>query len=86
MISITYVTHPFRQFPQPQHSPTPSLCSDNVVRAGLTPKLIDTPTLVAMLDYSCSPAEDRKFFPRANSQVPGCQEFQPPVPDFAVAR
>ena len=28
--------------------------SDNVVRAGLTPKLIDVPTLVGMLDYRYS--------------------------------
>merc|ERR1712173_3404 len=27
-------------------------CSDNVVRAGLTPKLRDTPVLCDMLDYS----------------------------------
>ena len=26
-------------------------CSDNVVRAGLTPKLIDVPTLCSMLEY-----------------------------------
>ena len=28
-------------------------CSDNVVRAGLTPKLIDVPTLCEMLIYQC---------------------------------
>jgi len=57
--------------------------SDNVVRAGLTPKLIDTDTLVNMLEYSCGEAENRKF---AGSQVPesSCTEFDPPVPDFAV--
>lgn len=59
--------------------------SDNVVRAGLTPKLIDTPTLVGMLDYTCSPAESRKFCPVPGSNA-GCLEFDPPVPDFAVAR
>jgi len=59
--------------------------SDNVVRAGLTPKLIDTPTLVAMLDYTCSPADTRIFGP---SQGPSsaCTQFHPPVPDFAVSR
>jgi len=59
--------------------------SDNVVRAGLTPKLIDTPTLVAMLDYTCSAAETRKFGP---SEGPSseCTQFHPPVPDFAVSR
>lgn len=59
--------------------------SDNVVRAGLTPKLIDTPTLVEMLDYTCSQAESRKFTP-VSGQVSGCLEFDPPVPDFSVAQ
>ena len=59
--------------------------SDNVVRAGLTPKLIDVPTLVSMLDYTCSPAEARKFSP-LDGATDTCQEFDPPVPDFSVAR
>lgn len=59
--------------------------SDNVVRAGLTPKLIDVPTLVSMLDYTCAEAESRKFSPSAGS-TDTCQEFDPPVPDFSVAR
>merc|ERR1719203_1934347 len=37
--------------------------SDNVVRAGLTPKLIDVPTLVSMLEYVCTPPSQRKFTP-----------------------
>lgn len=32
-------------------------CSDNVVRAGLTPKLIDVPTLCSMLEYRYSSPE-----------------------------
>jgi len=59
--------------------------SDNVVRAGLTPKLIDVPTLVSMLDYECSPPESRKFDPTKDS-IDSCMEFDPPVLDFAVAR
>jgi len=59
--------------------------SDNVVRAGLTPKLIDVPTLVSMLDYTCGEAESRKFSPSTES-TDTCQEFDPPVPDFSVAR
>ena len=60
--------------------------SDNVVRAGLTPKLIDTATLVGMLDYVCSPAEERKFTGQQMSptEQSSCTEFDPPVPDFAV--
>lgn len=59
--------------------------SDNVVRAGLTPKLIDTPTLIEMLDYSCGQATERKFKP-TSGPVPNCLEFDPPVPDFSVSQ
>ncbi len=63
-------------------------CSDNVVRAGLTPKLIDVPTLCEMLIYDC-PEDGKvdeafKFNPTkesANSVV-----FDAPVPDFSVAK
>ena len=58
--------------------------SDNVVRAGLTPKLIDTPTLVSMLDYCCTEPSLRLFSPSQPSD--SCLEFDPPVPDFSVAR
>ena len=58
--------------------------SDNVVRAGLTPKLIDTPTLVSMLDYCCTQPHVRLFTPSQPSD--SCLEFDPPVPDFSVAR
>ena len=58
--------------------------SDNVVRAGLTPKLIDTPTLIQMLDYKCTVPDLRLFKPNQVSET--CLEFDPPVPDFSVAR
>ena len=58
--------------------------SDNVVRAGLTPKLIDTPTLVSMLDYTCTSPLERFFTPTSSSQH--CRVYNPPVPDFAVSR
>jgi mannose-6-phosphate isomerase len=55
-------------------------CSDNVVRAGLTPKLVDVPTLVDMLTYkpgmpetTCGTKVDRF-----------CTRYQPPVSDFCV--
>nr|XP_021195436.2 mannose-6-phosphate isomerase [Helicoverpa armigera] len=59
-------------------------CSDNVVRAGLTPKHIDVPTLVDMLDYS-SYAQEQLLF---NPQLEDCNScvWRPPVPDFAVVR
>ena len=63
-------------------------CSDNVVRAGLTPKLIDVSTLCDMLIYQC-PDNDKvddtfKFKPiqeNANTLV-----YEAPVPDFSVAK
>jgi len=60
-------------------------CSDNVVRAGLTPKLVDASTLCEMLEYNPTPAEDRKFRP---TELSGPNElmYNPPVKDFAVIR
>ncbi|XP_066587303.1 mannose-6-phosphate isomerase isoform X2 [Prorops nasuta] len=59
-------------------------CSDNVVRAGLTPKLKDVQTLIKMLDYSCEPASAKRF---QASREDDCTEiFRPPVSDFAVAK
>ncbi|XP_034249977.1 mannose-6-phosphate isomerase [Thrips palmi] len=59
-------------------------CSDNVVRAGLTPKYMDVDTLCQMLTYHCEEADNKKFLPtRLDSYS---QLFSPPVPDFAVAK
>uniref|UniRef100_A0A2K5DS29 Mannose-6-phosphate isomerase n=1 Tax=Aotus nancymaae TaxID=37293 RepID=A0A2K5DS29_AOTNA len=51
-------------------------CSDNTVRAGLTPKFIDVPTLCEMLSYIPSSSKDRLFLPTWNftimkMEVPG---------------
>jgi len=59
--------------------------SDNVIRAGLTPKLIDVEALIDNLDYRCvkDPA-DVMFEPsRENRHT---LLYDPPVPDFAVAK
>lgn len=57
-------------------------CSDNVVRAGLTPKHKDVPTLCSMLTYGpVAPAQLR--FQAVSSTCDGCT-FAPPIPDFAV--
>ncbi|XP_015180069.1 PREDICTED: mannose-6-phosphate isomerase [Polistes dominula] len=59
-------------------------CSDNIVRAGLTPKLKDVKTLTEMLTYKCEPDFAKKFPGYCEDN---CTEiFQPPVPDFAVAK
>ncbi len=61
-------------------------CSDNVVRAGLTPKLIDVPTLCSMLDYKCLEGgqNDVLFQPSRESDVSTL--YNPPVPDFSVSK
>lgn len=55
-------------------------CSDNVVRAGLTPKLKDVPTLVDMLTFkTCTPDIHN------GTSVDECTtRYQPPVRDFCV--
>lgn len=62
-------------------------CSDNVVRAGLTPKLIDVDTLVGMLEYVPSSATERKFKPKIDNFDKYVKEiYSPPVWDFAVTK
>ncbi|XP_014664698.1 PREDICTED: mannose-6-phosphate isomerase-like [Priapulus caudatus] len=61
-------------------------CSDNTIRAGLTPKFIDVTTLCDMLDYQCKSIEDNKFHCVRHSVDPYVEEYNPPVPDFAVAK
>ncbi|CAG5101619.1 Similar to MPI: Mannose-6-phosphate isomerase (Macaca fascicularis) [Cotesia congregata] len=57
-------------------------CSDNVVRAGLTPKLKDVPTLIEMLSYQSQ--SYNKFEPKKIDEF--SEVFQPPIKDFAVAK
>lgn len=61
-------------------------CSDNVVRAGLTPKFKDVSVLCAMLDYTCRPAEENKFSSSLDPTDKYVALYDPPVPDFSVAR
>ncbi|XP_062859335.1 mannose-6-phosphate isomerase [Trichomycterus rosablanca] len=61
-------------------------CSDNTVRAGLTPKYIDVNTLCEMLNYSPAPVS-AKIFPAVQDQSDPCVYlYDPPVPDFTVMR
>merc|ERR1719313_2764390 len=53
-------------------------CSDNVVRAGLTPKLVDTPVLVDMLTYDYGYPQIMRPSPSASTL------YRPPVKDFEV--
>ena len=62
-------------------------CSDNVVRAGLTPKYRDVHTLCEMLDYTGKPANKTKF-PGKSVTENGVTitTFGPPIRDFAVKK
>lgn len=55
--------------------------SDNVIRAGLTPKHIDVPELVRVLD-----PEVEVPVLEARQQAPGVEVFDTPVPEFRLSR
>lgn len=63
--------------------------SDNVVRAGFTPKFKDVKNLVSMLTYDCAPVEEQKMKPSTFGRAAGdgkVQLYDPPIPEFAVLR
>jgi mannose-6-phosphate isomerase len=53
--------------------------SDNVLRGGLTPKHVDVPELLRVLDFS--PLDDPRFVPGADGDG---LRYAPPVPEFAL--
>ena len=70
--------------------------SDNVVRAGFTPKFKDVPTLTSMLTYDHSPISEQKMSPQA---YPYCKFnstshtsdstatlYDPPIEEFSVVK
>jgi mannose-6-phosphate isomerase len=60
--------------------------SDNVVRAGFTPKYKDIPTLTTMLTYNYAPADEQKMKP---SKFRNCRHstlYDPPIEEFSVVR
>lgn len=59
-------------------------CSDNVIRAGLTPKFKDVDRLLKMLNYDGHPGESKLFGARRVDAF--TEVFVPPVKDFAVAK
>ncbi|KAM5292088.1 mannose-6-phosphate isomerase isoform 2-T2 [Ctenodactylus gundi] len=61
-------------------------CSDNTVRAGLTPKFIDVSTLCEMLNYTPSPSQDRLFPSSQSQEDPYLSIYDPPVPDFTIMK
>jgi len=62
-------------------------CSNNVVRAGLTPKFKDVDTLCSCLTYSQTSFEDTMFLKGQNVEN-GVSLYQPPssIPEFKVFR
>jgi mannose-6-phosphate isomerase len=70
--------------------------SDNVVRAGFTPKFKDVQTLVDLLTYDFAPIEEQKMTPKdypyvvlnstAYSSDSETQLYDPPIDEFAVVR
>lgn len=70
--------------------------SDNVVRAGFTPKFKDVPTLTQMLTYSYAPIEEQKLQPTdypyailnatAYSSGSSALLYDPPIEEFSVIK
>ncbi|KAJ9145051.1 Mannose-6-phosphate isomerase [Pleurostoma richardsiae] len=70
--------------------------SDNVVRAGFTPKYKDVDTLVSMLTYNYAPIEEQKMHPSeypyatlnraAYSAGSAVVLYDPPIDEFSVVR
>ncbi|MCJ1374483.1 Mannose-6-phosphate isomerase [Loxospora ochrophaea] len=70
--------------------------SDNVVRAGFTPKYQDIPTLTSMLTYSYAPISEQKMQPvdypyvtlnaTAYSSASSSTLYDPPIEEFSVVR
>ncbi|KAL9117585.1 MAG: hypothetical protein Q9187_005878 [Circinaria calcarea] len=70
--------------------------SDNVVRAGFTPKFQDIPTLTSMLTYSYAPISEQKMHPvdypyvMFNSTAYSCSSsailYDPPIEEFSVVK
>lgn len=56
--------------------------SDNVMRGGLTPKHIDVPELLDVLDFRHLPVP----YLTPEEPVPGVRVFRPDVPDFALVQ
>lgn len=66
--------------------------SDNVIRAGLTPKLRDIPNLISNLTYTASPPSKHVVEPKLKnssvsvsvSQPSVSTLYDPPIPEFSV--
>jgi len=60
--------------------------SDNVIRAGLTPKLRDVPNLVAGLTYEAADHSKHMIQPTSFRDTQHTTLYNPPIPEFSVLR
>lgn len=60
--------------------------SDNVIRAGLTPKLRDIPNLVSGLTYGAGHASRHLVQPTRFDTTAFTTLYDPPIPEFSVLR
>jgi mannose-6-phosphate isomerase len=60
--------------------------SDNVVRAGFTPKFKDIDTLTSMLTYNTAPASEQKMSPEKFRNCHYSTLYDPPIEEFSVVR
>lgn len=60
--------------------------SDNVVRAGLTPKLRDVDTLIEMLTYEAGPASQQLLKPTPFEEDSSDLLYDPPIDEFSVVK
>jgi len=60
--------------------------SDNVVRAGFTPKYKDISTLTTMLTYNTAPASEQKMKPTPFQKCHYSTLYDPPIEEFSVVR
>lgn len=58
--------------------------SDNVIRAGLTPKLRDIPNLVSSLTYEAADAGRHEVKAAPFESCPHTRLYDPPIPEFSV--
>jgi mannose-6-phosphate isomerase len=58
--------------------------SDNVVRAGLTPKLRDVPTLISMLTYTWGPPTSQLMEAKPYHSAKSTTLYDPPIEEFSV--
>ncbi|KIJ41488.1 hypothetical protein M422DRAFT_255393 [Sphaerobolus stellatus SS14] len=60
--------------------------SDNVLRAGLTPKVRDVPNLVSSLTYTAADPSHHIVYPTASPKSPNTLIYDPPIPEFVVSK